>query len=212
MPAFSKFNTLFSACNSAVRRSVNLRSKYATVSSVDDFIRRLAIPSISNSSTLDLGCGSVVRNPFAASHLFGVDILASGSHDNIKAADLSISSIPYSDNSFNYCTAYDFIEHIPRLAWPNGCARYSFIELMNEIHRVLVPGGYYFYKVPVYPSKELFMDPTHVNYVTEDTFAYYFCKPCLYAKAIGYGFSGEFTLISQALLDFWLLGVLQKTA
>lgn len=211
MSAFSKFNTLFSVFNSAVSRSVNLRSKYATVSSVDDFIRRLPIPCISNSSTLDLGCGSVIRNPFAASHLFGVDIIASGSCDNIRHADLSFSSIPFSDSLFNYCTAFDFIEHIPRLAYPNGIVRYSFIELMNEVHRVLVPGGYFFYKVPVYPSKELFMDPTHVNYVTEDTYPYYFCKPYLYAKTIGYGFSGEFTLIGQALLDFWLLGVLQKS-
>jgi hypothetical protein len=82
---------------------------------------------------------------------------------------------------------------------------------MNEIHRVLIPGGYFFYKVPVYPSKELFMDPTHVNFVTEDTFTYYFCHPYLYAKNIGYGFIGNFTMIDQGTLDFWLLGVLQKS-
>ena len=113
----------------------------------------------------------------------------------IKVADLSVSPIPYPDNSFEYCTAYDFVEHIPRLSWPNGCARYSFVEFMNEVYRVLVPNGYFFYKVPVYPSKELFMDPTHVNFVTEDTFPFYFCSPYLYADKIGYGFHGNFAMV-----------------
>ena len=142
-PYLSKFYTLFSTFNTAVVRSINLRSKYPNVSSVDQFLRQHGIPRISNSTTLDLGCGHNIRNPFGASCLFGVDIQPNTIRSDIKAADLSIYPIPYPGNSFNYCTAYDFIEHIPRLSWPNGCARYSFIELMNEVYRVLLPNGYF---------------------------------------------------------------------
>lgn len=209
-PYLSKFHTLLSTLNTAVVRSINLRSKYPTVSSIDQFLRQLEIPRISNSTTLDLGCGHVIRNPFGASCHFGVDIQPNTIRADIKVADLSISPIPYPDNTFNYCTAYDFIEHIPRLSWPNGHARYSFIELMNEVYRVLSPNGYFFYKVPVYPSKELFMDPTHINFVTEDTFPFYFCCPHLYANKIGYGFHGNFAMLGQANYGFWLLGVLRK--
>ena len=69
--------------------------------------------------TLDIGCGKQPRNPFMAKNLFGVDIL--GSVDpNIKSADLTTENIPFEDSTFDYITAFDFIEHIPRVVYYDG--------------------------------------------------------------------------------------------
>ena len=83
--------------------------------------------------------------------------------------------------------------------------RNPFIEVMDEIHRVLLPGGYFFHCTPAYPSPVAFQDPTHVNIITEDTMPMYFCgdsyKPWLGSdKPIAsiYGFKGSFELVDQA--------------
>ena len=66
--------------------------------------------------TLDLGCGQNPRNPFYADEVFGVDIVKSN-QKNILLADLVIEKIPFPDSTFDFVTAYDFIEHIPRLLY-----------------------------------------------------------------------------------------------
>ena len=66
---------------------------------------------------LDLGCGPNPRNPFAADLVYGVDLQDFG-NPLIKVADLAIQPIPFDDNSFDYLTAYDFLEHIPRQLYP----------------------------------------------------------------------------------------------
>jgi 2-polyprenyl-3-methyl-5-hydroxy-6-metoxy-1,4-benzoquinol methylase len=71
---------------------------------------------LSNSKTLDLGCGSTPRNPFEAENFYGIDLFEQ-SEQNIKVADLTIHPIPFADNTFDYITAYDFIEHIPRVLY-----------------------------------------------------------------------------------------------
>lgn len=165
-----------------------------------------------NSKAIDLGCGDKPRNPFHATELFGVDIrgdLAAG----IKSSNLAIDPIPWPDNYFDYCTAYDFLEHIPRiLTSADGLrTRFPFVNLMNEIWRVLKPGGLFLHHTPGFPFKQAFQDPTHVNIITEDTIPYYFCEPNVYAKKIGYGFHGSFTLIDQAWLNTaWVVSVLQS--
>ena len=84
------------------------------------------------SKTLDLGCGLNPRNPFNADELYGIDIRP---HDNekMKMVDLAIESIPFPSEYFDYVSAYDFIEHVPRIIY-NPTRRFCFIELMNEIY------------------------------------------------------------------------------
>lgn len=149
--------------------------------------------------SLDLGCGDNPQNPFLADQLFGIDAIRtsqSGATAEIKKADLSISEIPYPDNFFDFVTAFDFIEHIPRLIYINNQPRFSFIHLMNEIHRVLIKGGTFHSVTPAFPSPKAFQDPTHVNIITEDTFPNYFCGTHPWAHA--YGFSGRFELKAQS--------------
>src|SRR3984885_14617504 len=94
---------------------------------------------------LDLGCGEIPRNPYSRSQVCGVDVrplAAQGSFEH-KVANLFVEPIPYGDDSFGSVSAYDFIEHVPRLlSTPDGrSTTFPFIRLMNEIWRVLAPGG-----------------------------------------------------------------------
>ena len=66
--------------------------------------------------TLDLGCGPNPKNPFNAQEVYGVDI-RDGLGSNIYSADLVIEAIPFKDATFEFITAYHFIEHIPRIIY-----------------------------------------------------------------------------------------------
>lgn len=142
---------------------------------------------------LDLGCGTKPRNPYKQDEIWGIDISqeAIKSNSKIKFANLSVEKIPYEDNYFDSVSAYDFLEHVPRLLASNNEAqvRFPFIELMNEIWRVLKPNGVLYASTPAYPCQEAFVDPTHVNIITENTHIY-FTEPLLMARM--YGFVGNF--------------------
>lgn len=164
-------------------------------------------------ASLDLGCGSNPRNPFGASSLYGIDLFVPNvtSACLIKQANLSIESIPFHENSFNYVTAHDFIEHVPRvLAVPNPTSGFStifpFVNLMSEIYRVLRPEGYFLSVTPAYPFSISFCDPTHVNFINEHTFKNYFSGS---NAASIYGFKGSFHLVKQGFRGKYLISLLQ---
>ena len=144
---------------------------------------------------LDLGCGYAARNPLNQSLLHGCDLLdissiAGGASFEYKKVDLVREAIPYPDNFFESVSAFDFLEHVPRQSVnQDGKPTSPFISLMNEIHRVLLPGGILIASTPAYPHPEAFQDPTHVNIITEKTHEY-FCGDDPYASR--YGFVGRF--------------------
>lgn len=152
------------------------------------------------STHLDLGSGYKPKNPYSASRLYGIDIekinkskINNVSIAEIKQANLAFSNIPFKSNFFDSVSAYDFLEHIPRVIISNQSdTRYAFIELMNEIHRVLKDGGKFYAVTPVYPHPSTFVDPTHVNFITDKTH-HYFTEPSLGASM--YGFTGCFKII-----------------
>ena len=194
---------------SLIGLSQNLCKQYTSINSAEQLAINHTPKAMLGTKSLDLGCGAHIRNPFGAEETFGVDIRNDLSQ-NIKQADLSAESIPFKDNSFDFCTAFDVIEHIPRNSWPNGEGRLAFIELMNEVHRVLKPGGLFLHSTPAFPSKEAFQDPTHVNIITEDTLRLYFCKPYNWGETLGYGFHGSFELVEQRWIsNIWLTGILK---
>lgn len=143
---------------------------------------------------LDLGCGRFPRNPYGRDELHGVDVRLITESDlpgvKFHEANLVMGKLPFPDDIFDSVSAYDFLEHVPRiLTAPDGTLVYPFIILMNEVHRILRDRGKFFALTPCYPSKQVFQDPTHVNFLTIDTHAY-FCGE----KPLGrmYGFQGEF--------------------
>jgi SAM-dependent methyltransferase len=161
--------------------------------------------------SLDLGSGPNPKNPFNADEVFGIDLELRGDlTSNIKRADLAIEPIPYENDSFEYVTAHDFIEHVPRVLYlPER--RSPFVELMNEVYRVLVNGGMFLSLTPAYPHTAAFVDPTHVNIITEDTFPFYFGDAAADSPwATIYGFKGAFSVKLQEWRGPHLLTVLQK--
>jgi len=145
---------------------------------------------------LDLGCGLSPRNPYRRGQLCGVDIrpLESTPQAEFRCANVVLDPIPYPDDHFGSVSAYDFIEHVPRLlATPDGRATwFPFIRLMNEIWRVLAPGGRLYALTPAYPNPAAFVDPTHVNTITEHTHEY-FCGDDRLGQI--YGFEGRFNAL-----------------
>jgi SAM-dependent methyltransferase len=147
---------------------------------------------------LDLGCGQRPKNPYGYERVFGVDIragLTAPGIEHIAAANLSVAAIPFESDRFDSVSAYDFFEHVPRVVIDaNGQTRFPFVQLMNEVWRVLKPGGLLYAVTPAYPHEKAFRDPTHVNIITAKT-QRYFTLPELGAQM--YGFTGEFTLNRQ---------------
>ena len=146
-------------------------------------------------SHLDLGCGEHPRNPYGRAKLYGVDIRApEGAVDyEHRVANLVLEPIPFADSSLGSVSAFDYLEHVPRL-FPDGSGgtRFPFVQLMDEIWRVLAPGGRLYALTPAYPHPEAFVDPTHVNIITDQSHTY-FCGEAPLGRM--YGFTGRFRVI-----------------
>jgi SAM-dependent methyltransferase len=144
---------------------------------------------------LDLGCGTQPRNPYGATDLHGVDIRSE--QENSKtggftytSANIALEPLPFIESYFDSVSAFDVLEHVPRqVVMPNGELRLPFIQLMNEIHRVLKPGGTFLALTPAFPNEAAFVDPTHVNIITRQTHTYFTGSN---PTARMYGFNGNF--------------------
>jgi SAM-dependent methyltransferase len=148
----------------------------------EEEIENMDNPSVSTSSKLiciDLGCGTDKAEGF-----IGVDVVAADGVDVI--ADLN-GGFPFPDNSVDFIKAHDIIEHIP-----------DRIYTMNEIWRILKPGGIVDISVPSTDGRGAFQDPTHVSFWNINSFMYY-CQQFpdyLAGCQSHYGFKGEFSLVS----------------
>ena len=154
---------------------------------------------------LDIGCGLSPYNVYSAKWLYGIDIFKN--HKIIEFlvrdwlnkpmemtlagysyCDIASDRIPFSDNYFDRISAIDVLEHIPRVIYCPA-RKFAFVDAMSEIYRVLKPGGEFFSCTPFYPHGEAFSDPTHVNFLTPETFDYFTCNG-------RYGFVGGFDILS----------------
>lgn len=170
----------------------------------------------SNKRTLsvDLGCGKNPKNPFGSDDVIGVDIVAAKDGlKKIRQCDLFDQPIPFEDSSASFVTAFDFIEHIPRvIVKSDGSTSFRFVELMSEIYRILVPGGIFFSFTPAFPSPSAFRDPTHVNIITSQTFPMYFCAGGRQEVpgARRYGFKNNFIMLAQEMPGSHLMSLMRK--
>ncbi len=131
----------------------------------------------------------------AGASLYGVDLNRPKTEVPFEfaAANLALEPIPFASDLFDSVSAFDFIEHVPRVlngTEPNTTC-FPFVRLMDEVWRVLAPGGLFYALTPCYPSAPAFMDPTHVNIITDRTHEY-FCGEQPIARM--YGFEGRFTV------------------
>jgi len=189
------------------RKSMGTLIDLPEAKSVDQCLKGLIAKAsdLHGTSTLDLGCGLNPQNPFRAEQVYGIDIRDNPS-EHIKSADLTVEPIPFADNTFDFITAFDIIEHIPKVIYaPNR--RFPLVELMNEVWRTLKPNGYFLSHTPVYPYSAIFGDPTHVSEVTHETFGYF---DDVSRNAAMYGFKGSFKVVSQHLIIPHMVSVLQK--
>ena len=109
-------------------------------------------------SVLNLGCGR--GNPLDC---YGLDIMELDGVDLV--ADVN-NGIPLPDNTFSKVIANDFLEHIKQ---ENN------IKLMEEIYRVLKPGGVLEFIVPSTDGNNTaaFQDPTHFSFWNQMKFNYF---------------------------------------
>ena len=137
---------------------------------------------------LDIGCGDRPCNPYKCDELLMLEPSRQG--DGIITCHLGIDPIPLETSSLDVITAFDVVEHIPRVIYKDNKICNPFIEAMNEIWRTLKPGGIFYAQTPAYPAPEAFQDPTHVNIITIET-ARYFVRNG-YKATQYYGFVGCF--------------------
>ena len=104
---------------------------------------------------LDLGCGKKKREG-----TIGVD--HSDRHEADIVHDLNLFPYPFEANSIDYIYIDNCLEHLN-----------SPMDVMAEIYRILKPEGGVKVIVPYFRSHFAFIDPTHKNFFTVDSFAYY---------------------------------------
>ena len=125
---------------------------------------------------LDLGCGKNKREISNYENI-GIDIHKTDVTDHV--VQLGFEPIPFDDNSVDLITAFDFLEHLPRVIWEKSLTHqfpyktiHPFIDLMNEAYRVLKDDGEFIIECP-FSESAFYRDPTHVNRLTEDWFHYF---------------------------------------
>jgi len=70
--------------------------------------------------------------------------------------------LPFREGSVAAAFSIHSIEHMRDL-----------ITFMEELYRVCAPGAKVYIKTPYYASRKAFVDPTHVRFMTEESFEYF---------------------------------------
>jgi predicted SAM-dependent methyltransferase len=108
---------------------------------------------------LDIGCGGN-KNP----GFVGIDMLPLPGVDIVH--DLEDTPWPLPDECVTTAVASHVLEHI-------NPHKGVFIDVMNEVWRVLKPGGQFAFVVPYAESFGMMQDPTHCNFINEATMNYF---------------------------------------
>lgn len=113
---------------------------------------------------LDLACGNNLQKGYT-----GVDIVGKPKSQATVVQDLLKFPWPFKDNSVDEVFSSHFLEHIPH---GNGYEDPMF-QFMDEIYRILKPGGIARFICPYYTSVRAFQDPTHQRFISEPMFNYF---------------------------------------
>lgn len=151
---------------------------------------------------VDLGCG------FRKQGNLGIDVTSEGTTADLICR-LGFELIPLDDEVADAISCRDFLEHIPKAYFSEReqALRYPVIDLMNEIWRILKPGGSFTSVTPCYPAVEAHRDPTHLSVWTLESMPY-FCGRFPVAKV--YGVRTNFVLEENRSDGFYLHAILRK--
>lgn len=105
---------------------------------------------------LDLACGNRKTEGFT-----GVDMTLEGTQADL-VVDLEMYPWPFEDNSVEQIACNHYIEHTGDL-----------MAFMDEVHRVLKPGGIATFVSPYWSSVRCWQDPTHKRAISEQTYYYF---------------------------------------
>jgi SAM-dependent methyltransferase len=127
---------------------------------------------------LNLGCCDTPLNGFV-----NVDMVPGPGIDGVDLA----RTWPWANDSVEHVRAWDIIEHLP-----------DKIFTMNELWRVLAPGGTAEIVVPTTDGPGAFQDPTHVSFWNRRSFLYYEAgNPYRERFATHYGISARFRTLRE---------------
>ena len=137
--------------NTWLKRNKEIQTK--TVQLHDKYIYQLAerYSELNDLKMVDLCGGFSKPKGYISIDKFNGDIVA----------DLE-EGIPLPDNSCGVVRAHDALEHIKNSQL-----------LMNEIHRVLAPGGILLSMTPSTDGRGAWQDPTHISFWNQNSFWYY---------------------------------------
>lgn len=112
---------------------------------------------------LDIACGQRKTEGFT-----GIDIAAIDGVDIVH--DLNVFPWPLEDNSVGEAVSSHYLEHTPMYR-PDG--QDGLIATMNEVGRILAPGGTIKIVTPFFKNERAFQDPTHRRFITPTTWHYF---------------------------------------
>ncbi len=116
---------------------------------------------------LNLACGTDIRPK--AEGWTNMDVEA------LPGVDVAHNALefpwPFPDDSFDHVLVKHYLEHIPHNLG-NGRHTDGFLQVLEEVQRILRPGGLLEVFVPHWRSEWTWRDPTHTRAVHPDNFLY----------------------------------------
>ncbi|MDQ1049073.1 glycosyltransferase [Streptomyces sp. V4I2] len=135
---------------------INAHIQRETVALYDKYIEANALAWTKRRGLLALDLGAAHRKPPG---YLGVDQYP---RDGVDIVARLPEPLDLPDDSVGLLRAVDFLEHVP-----------AKIPLINELYRLLAPGGMLLTQTPSSDGRGAYQDPTHVAYYNENSFWYY---------------------------------------
>ncbi len=145
---------------------------------------------------LNVGCGLDIRS--AADGWVNLDVAALPGVDVVH--DIFTLPWPFKDGEFDALYAAHILEHVPH-SLP-GVTKDGFVAILEEMWRILKPGGLLQIRVPHYLGDYAIHDPTHTRLVHPRNFDY-FSPDTEYGRKYGHYTVARFRLESEQVTD-WL--------
>lgn len=144
------------AANTQRDAETNAFIQRETVALYDHYFEQSALAWCRREGLVALDMGAAHNRP--AGYL-GVDQHAGESVDIVATLP---EPLPLADGSVGVIRAFDFLEHVA-----------DKVAVINELYRLLAPGGVLLSMTPSTDGRGAFQDPTHVAFYNENSFWYY---------------------------------------